>query len=314
MKMKTINNLFFASTFFLLAFSSCNENSSSTKEIDTPTSGKVRLSIDENIRPLADQLVDAFEYSYPDAFLVQSYNSEANVMQELFSDSSELAIMTRTLTKDEMKFFQAKKFGVEQIKIASDAVVVLVNKNNPDSSFTVEEIKKIISGEYTLWSQLRANSKLGKIEVVFDNGTSSNLRYLSDTLLNGKMPGKNCFAVKSNDSVVAYVNQKPNAIGIVGLNWIGDRYSADDMARKEKVVLSRIGKDSSFYAHPDQSAIVTGNYPFSRGIWIVKIGMRSGLGTGFATFSLGDRGQLIVQRDGLAPAKAAERKIEINSH
>ncbi len=304
---------FFSAAVFVLLFSSCAENSPQ-KEIDTPTTGKIRLSIDENIRPLADQLVDAFEYSYPDAFLVQSYNTEANVMQELYSDSSELAIMTRPLTKTEMSWFEAKKFGIEHIKIASDAVVILVNKSNPDSSFTVAQMKKIISGEDSLWSQLRPGSKLGKIEVVFDNGTSSNLRYLSDTLLNGKAPGKNCFAVKSNDSVVAYVNTRPNAIGVVGLNWIGDRYSEDDMARKEKVVLSRIGKDSSSCVHPDQSAIVVGSYPFSRGVWIVKIGRRSGLGTGFATFSLGERGQLIVQRAGLAPAKPAERQVEINVH
>jgi phosphate transport system substrate-binding protein len=306
------NPAFFSALFSLLFFASCSTKAPE-QEIDTPTKGKVRLSIDENLRPLADQLVDAFEYSYPDAFLIQSYNPEPKVMDELFSDSSQLAIMTRPLTKDEMKWFEAKKFGIEHIKIASDAVVILVNKNNPDSSFTVEEIRKMISGEDTLWSQIRPGSTLGRIDVVFDNNNSSNLRYLSDTLLNGKAPGKNCFAVKSNDSVVTFVNTRPNAVGIIGLNWIGDKFSDDDLANREKVVLSRIGKDSASCVHPDQSAIVTGSYPFSRGVWIVKIGKRTGLGTGFATFSLGDRGQLIVQRSGLAPARPTERQVEINN-
>jgi len=295
-----------------LFFASCGPKTPE-QEIDTPTKGKIRLSIDENIRPLVDQLVDAFEYSYPDAFLIQSYNPETKVMDELFSDSSELAVMTRPLTNDEMKYFQAKKFGIEHIKIASDAVVILVNKNNPDSSFTVEQIRKIISGEDTVWSQIRPGSTLGRIDVVFDNGSSSNLRYLSDTLLNGKAPGKNCFAVNSNDSVVSFVNSRPNTIGIIGLNWIGDKFSSDDMANRQKVVLSKIGKDSASCVHPDQSAIVTGSYPFSRGVWIVKIGKRAGLGTGFATFAYGDRGQLIVQRAGLAPARQTERQVEINN-
>lgn len=309
--MKT-NLPLFSALFSLLFFAACSQKPPQ-QEVDTPTKGKVRLSIDENIQPLADQLVDAFEYSYPDAFLVQSYNQESKVVNELTSDSSELALMTRTLTPDELKWFEAKTLGVEQIKIGSDAVVILINKTNPDSSFTVEEMRKIISGEDTLWSQIRPGSTLGRIDVVFDNGASSNLRYLTDTLLNGKAPGKNCFAVQSNDSVVAFVNRRPNTIGIIGLNWIGDKYSADDLANREKVVLARIGKDSATCVHPDQSAIVTGTYPFSRGIWIVKIGRRSGLGTGFATFSLGERGQLIVQRSGLAPAKAAERQVEINT-
>src|ERR1700741_1976393 len=111
---------FFPALFFIYIFSSCNEQKAGP-EIDTPTKGKVRLSIDENIRPLADELVDAFEFSSPDAFLVQSYNPESKVVDELTSDSSELAIMTRPLTKEEMKWFEAKKFGIEHIKIASDA-------------------------------------------------------------------------------------------------------------------------------------------------------------------------------------------------
>ena len=294
----------------VLLFFSCNNNAVEP-EVDTPTKGKVILSIDENIRPLADQLVDAFEYSYPDAFLVQSYHSESGVMQELYSDSSTLAVMTRTLSASEKKYFEAKLYGIEEIKIASDAVVFIVNTTNPDSVFTVDELKKIISGEDSLWSQIRPGSTLGKIEVVFDNGASSNLRYLTDTLLNGKNPGKNCYAVQSNDSVVSFVNARPNVIGIAGLNWLGNKYSAADVLRKEKVVIARAGKDSASAVHPDQTALVTGSYPFARGVWIVKIGKRAGLGTGFASFALAERGQLIVQRSGLAPAKPAERSIEI---
>lgn len=308
--MKT-NSIFFSAIFFFLVFSACNQPTIS-EELDTPTAGKVRLSIDENIRPLADELVDAFENSYPDAFLMQSYAAESNVMQELYNDSSRLALMTRKLNATEMKWFDAKKFGVEQIKLGSDAVVLLVNKNNPDSVFTISQIRKMISGEDSLWSQIRSGSTLGRITLVFDNTTSSNLRYLTDTLLGGKNPGKNCFALNTNDSVVSYVNLTENAVGVVGLNWLGDKDSEADLARRSKVVMSEIGKDSSMYAHADQSAMITGAYPFTRGIWLIKIGRRASLGTGFATFSLGDRGQLIIQRAGLAPAKPAERKVQIS--
>ena len=310
MKMK-INSFLIPAAFSVFLFSACS-NTPAAEDLDTPTTGKIRLSIDENIRPLADELVDEFENSYPDAFLMQSYSTEKNVMQELYADSSRLAIMTRQLSAKEIKWFEAQKYGIEQIKIGSDAVVLLVNKNNPDSIFTVDQVRKMISGEDSLWSQVRPDSKLGRINIVFDNTTSSNLRYLTDTLLAGKNPGKNCFALTTNDSVVGYVNANENSIGVVGLNWLGDKDSQEDMVRRNKVILAAIGKDSTMYAHPDQSAMVTGSYPFTRGIWIVKIGKRAGLGTGFASFSLGERGQLIVQRAGLAPAKPAERKVQIN--
>jgi phosphate transport system substrate-binding protein len=297
----------------LLFLFSCSDNKPS-EELDTPVRGKIRISIDENIQPLTDELIDAFESSYPDAFLLQSYGPEKNVLQELFDDSSRLAVMTRQLTAEERKYFEAKTFGIEEIRIGMEAVVLLVNRANPDSIFTVDQVRKILSGEISDWSQLRPGSALGAIRVVFDNKSSSNLRYLSDTLLNGGSPGKNCFALESNDSVVNYVNTTENSIGIIGLNWLGDRDRSDDRIRRSKVSLAMIGKDSASATHPHQSALVTGAYPFRRSIWIVKIGRRPGLGTGFATFSLGQRGQLIVQRAGLAPASPAERRIKLNTY
>jgi phosphate transport system substrate-binding protein len=310
MKISSILFPVFISIIFLGACS----NARTEKDLDTPISGKVRLSVDENIRSLSDELIDAFESSYPNAFLVQSYNSETNVMQELFNDSSRLAIMTRPLKPEEQKWFEAKTFLLEQIKIGSDAVVLLVNKNNPDSLFTIAQIRDIISGKDSLWSQIREGSTLGRINIVFDNPASSNLHYLTDTLLPGQRPGKNCFAVNTNDSVVAYVNHNPNAIGVVGLNWLGDKDLPEDVNRQKQITMARIGADTANYYYPSQSALVAGKYPFTRGIWIVKIGKRAGLGTGFATFALGERGQLIVQHAGLAPAKPAERKIQMTTY
>lgn len=308
-----INSILFPALISAVIFTACS-NARTEKDLDTPISGRVKLSVDENIRSLSDELIDAFESTYPEAFLIQSYNSEANVMQELFNDSSRLALMTRPLKPDEVKWFESKTFMLEQIRIGSDAVVLLTNKTNPDSLFTIEQIRDIISGKDSLWSQIREGSTLGRINVVFDNPASSNLHYLMDTLLPGKKLGSNCFAVNTNDSVVAYVSHNPNAIGVAGLNWLGDKNLAEDVVRKNAITMARIGADTLNYYYPSQSALVEGKYPFTRGIWIVKIGKRAGLGTGFATFALGERGQLIVQRAGLSPAKPAERKIQMTTY
>ena len=305
--------VFFSAFIFLFVFQDCSDNKPK-EDVDTPIKGKIRLSIDENIQSVTDELIDAFESSYPEAFLIQRYNPESRVMDDLFGDSSRLAVMTRPLKKEEIEWFTAKTFLLEQIKIGSDAVVFVVNKENPDSTFTVAQIRDILSGKDTLWSQLRPGLKDERINLVFDNPASSNLRYLRDTLLNGQKPGSNCFALSSGDSVIAYVNRNPNAIGVLGLDWLGDKDLDEDVTRKNMICMARIGADTSTCYYPSQSALVAGKYPFTRGIWIVKIGKRAGLGTGFASFSLGERGQLIVQRAGLAPAKPAERKIQITTY
>lgn len=282
--------------------------------LDTPTKGKINFSVDENVQSLAVQLVDVFETTYPDAFLITSYKTEADVVKDLYNDSARLAIMTRRLDTTEMAYFESLKFGIEHIKIGSDAIVFVVNKENSDTAFTRETIRKMLTGEDSLWTQITPESKLTHIDVIFDNGASSNLRYLTDSLMNGAKPGANVFSASSADSVIAYVSRNPGAIGIVGLNAIGDSDSKADMQRKNQIKVCAVGFDSLAAYKPSQSAVVTRKYPFVRDIWIVKIGKRAGLGTGFASFALGERGQLIVQRAGLAPAAPAERKIELTTY
>lgn len=294
------------------ALTSCG--ATAPDDLDTPTKGKISFSVDENVRDLAEQLVDVFENSYPDAFLITSYKSEKEVVNDLYNDSSRLAIMTRRLNADETAYFEGLKFGIEHIKIGSDAIVFIVNKSNTDTAFTRETLRKMLTGEDTAWAQVNPESKLASIDVVFDNGASSNLRYLTDSLMNGAKPGKNVFAAASADSVIAYVSRNPGALGVIALNAIGDKDSETAMARRNQVTVCAAGMDTLAAYKPSQSAVVTRKYPFVRDIWIVKIGKRAGLGTGFASFALGERGQLIVQRAGLAPAAPAERKIELTTY
>lgn len=299
-------------TAYCLLATGCG--ASPAADLDSPTKGKITFSVDENVQDVTSQLVDVFETSYPDAFLITTYKSESDVVKDLYNDSCRLAIMTRRLNAEETAYFESLKFGLEHIKIGSDAIVFVVNKENTDTAFTKETLRKILVGEDTLWSQVNPESKLNRIDVVFDNGASSNLRYLTDSLMNGAKPGKNVFAAANADSVVAYVSRNPSAVGVIALNTIGDNDSEVARNRKKQVTVCAAGFDTLAAYKPSQSAVVTRKYPFVRDIWIVKIGKRAGLGTGFASFALGERGQLIVQQAGLAPAAPAERTIQLTTY
>lgn len=294
----------------LLLFAACDTTPRSQR-LDTPTSGRITMAVDEVMQPLAEQLVDAFEARYPDAFLVTHFVSEKEAAQELINDSARVAILTRKLTAEEENYFAAQKYGIEQVMLASDAVVFIVNRANGDSVFTCEQLKRMLLGQDTLWSQLQPENKLGRILVVFDNGGSSNIRYLSDTLLGKKPLSASCFAVNSNQAVVDYVNANPGAIGVVGLNWIGDKDNQGDQERQKMICVAAVGDSLNSASLPHQSALALGNYPFRRQVWFVKIGKRPGLGTGFASFAYSETGQLIVQKAGLLPARPAERRIEM---
>ena len=119
-----------------------------------------------------------------------------------------------------IRSFHSNKFFPESIKIATDGVALIVNRQNADSIFNVSTLKKIFSGEITRWNQLSADSKLGEIQVVFDHRNSSTVRYVLDSICGRGNLSDRCHAAGTNRDVIEYVTRTPGAMGVIGVNWI----------------------------------------------------------------------------------------------
>lgn len=99
----------------------------------------------------------------------------------------------------------------------------IVNKNNTDTCITVNEIKNILTGKVTKWSDIRPGSKRGDIEVIFDNTRSATTNYVVDSVLHGAKMGAKIMAAKTSKQVIDFVDQNPGSIGVIGSNWLNDR-------------------------------------------------------------------------------------------
>jgi phosphate transport system substrate-binding protein len=298
--------------FFLAA---CSGGTSSGKPLDTPISGDITISVDESYTDMIGSMIDAFQLRYADAHITAKYKSEAEVAHDLLTDSTlQVAVMGRDLNDNEKKHFSNHQFTTTSVKLGTDAVAFVVNPENIDTTLTVEQLQRLLQQQDTSWNQIDPKSSLGKAIVVFDNSGSTNARLLSERLMNGKDPGSNCYAVKSNDSVFAYVARTPTAIGVISASMISNTDDPKALSRLDhvKIVSLKATKqlgDNPEFVPPFQSYIADGSYPLTRTIWLIKIGGRASLGTGFATFAAGNIGQLIVQRAGLVPETMPERTI-----
>ncbi len=285
----------------------------SNEPTDTATSGDVSVIVDESFQQLFDTQIYTFQSLYPNAHVKAKYMSETNALQQMINDSCKVVVMCRDLTKDERKSFEQKNIYPISTKIAEDAIALIVNPENTDSSLTIEKVKSILSGNDSLWSQLNSKSKLGKIKVVFDNAGSANERYMKDTVLKGKEFGKNVFAVKSNPEVIEYVSKNKNAIGFLSVNWISDRDDTVALNFLKKVNVLAIKKNDTLEGYqPFQAYIKTKDYPFCRDVYTINRQTRSGLGMGFVSFVAGEKGQLMILKAGLVPAIAPTRLVKIS--
>lgn len=285
----------------VIVMSSCQNGS---KVTETHTQGSTTILVDDSFQPIVDDEAIVFKSTYTQAQLNMDYRPENMVLNSFLNDSVRVAILSRELTAAEKKRFENKQIVVRVNRFAIDAVALIVNQTAPDTAVTVEEIIKVMSG------------KEGRIKsLVFDNANSSTVRYLRELSAVKALPAKGVYALKSNPEVLKYVYENPGSIGVIGINWIEQpdsvtqNYVDHIRVLSVKNVAGKPGSDK--YYQPDQSNIALGLYPLTRGLYIVNCSGSSGLGTGFATFLAGERGQRIVLKSGLLPDSIPSREIII---
>lgn len=181
------------------------------------TLGEIEIAVDETFEPILNEEVEVFEALTPMAHIRPKYCSEVEAMNYFLKDSVRLAIVTRSLSDRELESFHSRKFFPRSIRIATDAIALIVNKENPDSLITVGQLSRILAGTVTDWKELFINSTIGKLQLVFDNPNSGTVRFAIDSLNTGNPLSGELKAQKTNPEVINYVARTPGAIGVIGI-------------------------------------------------------------------------------------------------
>ena len=70
--------------------------------LDTATTGRVAVSVDETFGPILQAQLDTFSQLYPLAHVRMAFQPEEKVMQALMNDSVKVAVVPRELTAAEL--------------------------------------------------------------------------------------------------------------------------------------------------------------------------------------------------------------------
>lgn len=275
---------------------------------DTTTSGAIQFASDDSFSPIIDEEVEMFNISNPKAEVTPIYTDERDAVKQLIDEKVFLAITSRNFTKNEYNTLLSKGYKSMMAKpIAYDGLALIINKQNTDTCITVKDIARILSGEAKKWSDIYPGSKRGEIEVVFDNPHSSTVRYAQDSILGGKpINSPNIQAVDKSAQVIDYVENTPNAIGIIGSNWLNDKRDTTNVTFKKNIRVMSVSKmDKATPLNswkPYQYYIYNDSYPLIRTIYMLLNDSYRGLPTGLANFITSPKGQLIIFHSSLLPA------------
>jgi phosphate transport system substrate-binding protein len=264
--------------------------------LDTRDSGIIHISVDESFKPVIDSQVQVYEASNPKAKIIVHYKPEAECLRDFGVDSTRIVIATRGFSPEEAQFMSdSLKVYPSKMVIAYDAIAVIVHPSSPDSLFKMEEIKALLSG--------RSEKALVP---VFDGVTAtSTVRFIMDSVLRGAALGPKVVAAKSSEGVIDYVARTPNAVGFLGVSWVGNSEDSTQLSYLDRVGVAQIEHPAlpGKYVTPAQYNIYYGRYPMIRQLVYILKEKHRGLGHGFADFLTTERGQLIFKRSYLMPAQ-----------
>lgn len=301
-------------------FVSCGEQKRKDGRTDTNSSGAISFASDESFSPIIDELKSVFEMSCPNAKVTPIYTNEVDGVNMLLKNKVMLTITARKFSKKEYDYLKGTDQLPEAVPLAYDGMALICNNKNLDSCITVNDVKRILTGKVTKWSDVNKGSKLGDIWVCFDNKKSSAVSFCVDSILGGKtIDNPNIFAAKNSKDVIEYVARTPNAIGIIGSNWLNDKRDSTNTTWNKSITVMSVSKlDKATPMNswkPYQAWLLNGRYPFVRTIYALLNDSKRGLPWGFAHFIESPRGQLIIFKSGLLPTRGeiAIRDVNVNN-
>lgn len=264
---------------------------------DTPSNGTIHISVDESFRPVIEEAIRVYEGTHIGTKIIAAYKPEADCFKDLYSDTSNrMIIVTRGLTRQESRYY-SDSLGYTPFsdRVAWDAITIVTNQNNTDTLYTLEELQQLLEGK-------KGNAK----KVVFDGlNATSTVRFAIDSLLHGgKFDTAVVKAVKNSKEVLNYISNNTNAVGLVGISWIGNPEDTAQVNMLKKLKIAYVECklcDSMPYVKPTQASIRTHRYPLVRGLYYIVKENFDGLGSGFAGFLKYEKGQLLFRRAYLGP-------------
>ncbi|MBE6310179.1 MAG: phosphate ABC transporter substrate-binding protein [Bacteroidales bacterium] len=299
------------------------------KPKNTFSSGITTVMCDESFENIISQEIEMFEYHYPKANIMPYYMDEQAAVDSLMELKTQLIIISNKLSKAHEAQLKLKNRRLFQQRLAVDAIALIVNNQNTLDELSISELRDILLGQTTNWDEIEP-SKLKKIQVVFDHKHSSIVKYMVDSITDGKPFAGEVYAQQNSKDVLETVSKNKNAIGLIGVSWItpdmrGRSKSAaeyyQELQKNDTTALDfnsnikvlKIRRDDYPIAYkPYQAYIFSGDYPLYRSIYVASTAARGSLPHGFLTFLTGYVGQKIIQNTGVLPAAIQPRMVQVN--
>jgi phosphate transport system substrate-binding protein len=204
----------------------------------------------------------------------------------LIDGTTQIAMTSRPIKMDEKLKLQAAGRQYKEVKIAYDALSIIVNPGNKVSQLTREQIEGIFTGKIKNWKEVGGDDM--KIVAYARETSSGTYEFFKEHLLNRKNYAATCLNMPASGAVIQSVSQTKGAIGYVGLAYL-------DKSVKAIGISTDKGKS---YVKPSLVSAKNKTYPIVRPLFFYYPTKSEAVVKPFIEYVIGKTGQVLVSQIG----------------
>lgn len=236
------------------------------------------------VLPAMQIVAENFMKANPDVQVTISGTGSGNGIKALRDKMTDIAMSSRDVEPKEVADF--KKHGITAVRfvVAHDAIVPVVNPNNPVKALTKEQLRDVFAGKIRTWKELGGADK--PIVVIGRDSSSGTFESFQELVMGKKTRvSPRALLQSSNGGVVQAVATNPYAIGYVGIGYLD----------KQTHPLSINGVTASLATAKDKT------WPISRDLYLFTSGQPTGGVKKLIDYMLTKEGQQGVVKAGYVP-------------
>ncbi len=205
---------------FVLLISSCNADREDFQgeKYNSINSGELTVYCEESMHNLLDSAITMYQNAYPKIVLNKKIVSSREAMKVLLSGEAEAIISARSFLPDEDSLMKEFKVERPEMIAASDALVFFTRNDTPLDTINDIQIIQILKNEKKLKDIFPQFSV--EPEFVCNSTNSSEFANLKLLVLKNQTLNKYLNVFNTTDSVITYVENNPNTIGVAYLSQV----------------------------------------------------------------------------------------------
>lgn len=245
------------------------ETGDKTSVDKTSITGNVKVTGSTSVEPLAHELVDEFQIKYPDVQISVTGGGSSVGIKATQDGVADIGMSSRELKTEEK--------DLKEFVIAKDGIAVVLHPTNKVEDLSLEQIKKIYSGEIKNWKDVGGAD--APVTLVTREEASGTRGAFEELVMGKEAKIVNTAVVQSSTGAVrTTVAGDPNAIGYMSMGSINNQIK----------VIKVDGVEGT------EENAKSGAYKLTRPFLFVTKAEPTGGAKAFIDWVLGDDGQRII--------------------